>query len=74
MKIVVPNGDFAFLHGLKESTLYFRRGTVDLIGEQQIGKNRALVDTEFVGALVQDFRPQNIRREQVNRELNASEL
>ena len=47
---------------------------VDLVGQQQVREDRPLVHPEVVGAGVEDFRPEDIRRQQVDGELDAGEL
>ena len=36
------NGDFAFLHGLEKGGLGFGWRAIDLIGQKDVGKDRAL--------------------------------
>jgi hypothetical protein len=48
------DGDLAFLHGLQEGGLGLGRGAVDLVGEQQVGEDRALLEGELGVAGVVD--------------------
>ena len=61
------------LHGFEQGTLHLGRGTVDFVGQDEIGKNRAFSDGKFVLRRVVDHRAQYIRRQQVGRELYAAE-
>lgn len=64
------NGYRIFLHRFKERRLGFGRGTVDFIGQNNIGKYGPSDKTE-IAFIVQSFRTQNIRRHQVRRELDT---
>ena len=72
------DGDLLFLHGLQESRLRFGRGAVDLVCQNDVGKNRAFDKPELAvfGGLVfvENFRAGDIRRHQVGRELDSAEL
>src|SRR5262244_3899937 len=71
---LLADRDLALLHGLEQRTLDLRRRAVDLVGEQQVGEDRALVDVERVVALVEDLAAEDVARQQVDGELHAREL
>ena len=62
--------DGALLHGLQQSRLRFRRGTVDLIRQDDVGEDGALDELE-VAAVVQNLGTHNVGRHQVGGELNT---
>ena len=65
--------DLALLHHLEQRRLDLGRGAVDLVGEQEVREDGALLDVEraLVGAV--DARPDEVGRHQVRRELDALE-
>ena len=71
-------GHFIFLHGLEQSRLRFGRGTIDLIGQKDVGKNRSFDKTE--GSLLtspfffQDIGSRDIGRHQVRGKLDPVEI
>ncbi|OPZ63313.1 MAG: hypothetical protein BWY83_03429 [bacterium ADurb.Bin478] len=71
---LIAQCNLAFLHGLQQSGLHFGRGTVDLVRQHQVGKDRALFSVELAGALIIDQRADDVRRQQIRGELNALEL
>ena len=62
------------LHNFKQGTLHFGRGAIDLVGQQQIGEDRAERGVEFAGLLVVDARADQVGRHQVGGELDALEV
>jgi hypothetical protein len=42
------DGDLAFVHGLEQRGLCFGRGAIDLVGQQDVGENRAALEFEFL--------------------------
>ena len=60
-------------HGLEERRLGPRRGAVDLVRQQDVREDRALVEMEGVVALVEHRHAQDIRRQEIRRELDALE-
>src|SRR5262249_11929514 len=67
----------ALLHGFEQGRLSLRRGAVDLVGEQQVGEDRARVELHRAAAVMiflKDVRAQDVARHQVWRELHAAEL
>ena len=67
-------GDLALLHGLEHRALHLRRGAVDFVGEEQVREDRAAVDAEVAGLLIDDFRADDVGRQHVDRELDATEV
>src|SRR4029450_2447240 len=61
----------ALLHRLEQRALDFRRGAVDLVGKNDVGKNWPL--RGMVGTVVRvvDQSPCDVRGKQVGSELNA---
>jgi hypothetical protein len=65
------------LHRLEERRLRLRSGAIDLIGKEEIRKDRSRFEAECLLAtlvLDDDVRADNIGRHEVGRELDASEL
>jgi hypothetical protein len=60
------------LHGLEQCRLGLGGGPVDLVGEHQIGEDRALVEDEVV--TLEDLGAEDVGGHQVGGELDASEL
>jgi len=72
--VLACDGNLAFLHGLQQGRLGAGAGAVDLVGHQELGKDRALEEAEAAlagGALVQHLGAENVGRHQVGRELDA---
>ena len=67
----VADRDLLFLHGLEESALYFRRGSIDFVRQYQVGEDGAFLDREFTGSRIIDLGADDVGREQVGRELDA---
>ena len=71
-----PTVTDALLHPLEQRGLRLRRGAVDLVGEQDVGEDRALLELEVlpaVGVLDDDVGADDVGRHQVRRELDARE-
>ena len=71
---LVADGDLALLHRLEQCALHLGRGAVDLVGEQQVGEDRAKMRAKLVVALVEHLRAEDVRRQQVDGELYAAEV
>lgn len=75
---VVPrarDGHMLFLHRLQQGGLGARRGAVDFVGHQKLGKDRAGDEAEAAlagGVLLEHFRAENVGGHQVGRELHAA--
>jgi hypothetical protein len=62
------------LHRLEERRLDLGGGAVDLVGEEEIGEDRAPPRHELAGPLLEDHRPHEVGGKQVGGELDAREL
>jgi len=67
------HGDLPLAHRLQQRRLRAWRGAIDLVGEQHVGEDRALVEAEGLVALVVDRDAENVGGQQVGRELDALE-
>lgn len=67
------DGYRAFLHGLQKGCLSFRRRTVNLVGQDDIGEDRPAKKAEMA-VFVENFVAGDIRGHQVGRELHAFEF
>ena len=64
------------LHGLQERRLGLGRGAIDLVGQHQVGENRASLEAHAappVQVLADDGRADDVGGHQVGRELDAVE-
>ncbi len=65
------------LHGFQKRRLRFRRGAVDLVGQQNVGEDRTalkLKTPSAFGRLQHDVGADQVRRHQVRRKLDALKL
>ena len=68
------HGDRALLHGFEQSRLGLGGSAVDLVGQHDVGEDRAGLKTEGAPARLlffQNIGPDNVGRHQVRRELDA---
>ncbi len=63
-----------FFHCFQQRTLRLGRGAIDLVGKDQLGKDRAGVKLEAGAVAIIDGYAQNIRGQQVAGELDALEM
>jgi hypothetical protein len=63
-----------FAHRLQQRRLRARRGAVDFVGEQNVREHRAFVKMELLVALAENGNAEDVRRQQIGRELEALEL
>ncbi len=63
--------DLMLLHDLQQRALGFRRGPVDLIGEQQIREHRPAHDAQFIDTRIEHGVSSDVRWHHVGRELHA---
>src|SRR5438045_3606607 len=63
----------AVAHRLQQGGLGARGGPVDLVGEDDVGEDRAGLEDEGAGPLVEDAGAQQVAGEQVGGELDAVE-
>ena len=74
---IVPHArhrDMMLLHRLKQRRLRARAGAVDLVRHQQLGENRPRMKRKArlpSSPFLHDFRPEDVGRHQVGRELHA---
>ena len=71
---LAPDGHLVLLHHFEQGALHLGRGAVDLIGQQQVGEDRAERGVELAGLLVVDARADQVGGDQVGGELDALEL
>ncbi len=64
----------AFRHRLQQRRLRTGRGAVDLVGQQDLCKDRSGAEFEFGFLLIENRRARDVGRQQVGRALNAFEL
>ena len=70
----VADGHLPLLHRLQQRALHLRRGAVDLVGQDQVREDRTLLGGELARLLVVDQGPDDVRGQQVRRELDALKL
>ena len=68
------DADLALAHRLEQRGLGLRRRAVDLVGQQQLGEDRAGAEHHLPVALVVQRRADHVRRQQVGGELDAGEV
>ena len=56
------DGDLTLCHGLKQSALGSRGGSIQFIGEEKVRENGARSEIEFTGLLVEDAEACNLGR------------
>ena len=71
---VVADRHLPLLHRLEQGALDLRRGPVDLVGQQEVREDRPAVGPEVVGPLVEDLRADDVRRQEVDGELDPLEV
>ena len=67
------HGDLGLVHGLQQRRLRFRRGAVDLVGQDDIGENRAGLELKLLLDLVEDADAHHVAGQHVRSELDALE-
>src|SRR5262249_14102027 len=67
------NRDLALLHCLEQRRLSLGRRAIDLIGEQELGKNWTAAELELSLALIVQEAAGDVARKQVRRELDPLE-
>ena len=70
---MIAEGDLAFLHRLEQGGLHLGRRAVDFVGEDQVVENRAEFRFELRCLRVIDHGADEVRGQQVRRELEAGE-
>ena len=71
-KGLFTDGDLALLHGFEQRALDLGRGTVDLIGQYEVGEDGAFLYLELLFLDAIDHCTCNIGREQVGCKLDAA--
>ena len=66
--------DMHFLHGLEQRALGFWRGAIDLIDQDDLGKEGAGMEDKPLIIAVENGIADDVRRKQVAGELNAAEI
>ena len=67
------HGDLGLVHGLQQRRLRFRRGAVDLVGQDDVGEDRAGLELELLLDLVEDADAHHVAGQHVRSELDALE-
>ena len=70
----VVHRDLPLGHGFQQGALGARRGAVDLVGQEHVGKDGPGQEFELAGVLVEDAEPGDVARQQVGRALDPREL
>ena len=65
--------DLPFRHRFQKAALGPGRGAVDLVGQHQLGEERARLEHELPAALIEDRDARDVPRQEVARELDARE-
>ena len=71
---LLADGDLPLLHRLEQRRLHLGRRAVDLVGEHEVGEDRAALGAELLRRGVVDGGPDDVRGQKVGRELDALEL
>ena len=66
--------DLPLVHRLEQRGLRARAGAVDLVGEEDVREDGPLAEDELALALVVDADAEDVAREQIARELHATQL
>ena len=70
---LVIHGNLGFAHGFQQAALSFWRGAVDLIGQDDVGEERARHELKRLFLAIEHGNSNDIGRQQVTGELNAFE-
>lgn len=68
------DGHLLLLHGFEQRRLGFGGRSVDLVSEQDVGKNGTLAQRELAGGNVEDLRARNVTGHKIGGELDASKV
>ncbi len=68
------DGHLRLRHAFEQGGLSARRRAVDLVGEQNVGKDGARAKHELLRLLVVNGEPRDVRRQKVRSELDAFEM
>ena len=72
LKGLTTDSNLLFLHGLEQCTLHLCWGTVNFIGQHEVGKYGALLYLELLVLLRVDHSTYHVSREQVGGKLNTA--
>ena len=70
---IFTDGDLLLLHRLQQGALHLGRSAVDFVGQNEVGEDRAFLDRELAGARIVNLGADDVRRQQIGRELDAFE-
>lgn len=70
----VADGYLSLLHRLEQRTLHLGRGTVDLIGQDKVGKDRAFTYGKLLPFLRIDHGTEQVGRQQIGGKLDSAEF
>jgi hypothetical protein len=70
----LPDGDLVLGHGLEQGRLHLGRCAVDLVGEQHVVEQRTGAELELALLVPIDVGADEVRRQQVRRELDAVKI
>src|SRR5262249_43117562 len=68
---LIFNSDVPLGHGFEQAALRLRSSPVDLIGQDHVGEYGTGFEFEFAPVLIKNRNADDVRRQQVARELNA---
>jgi hypothetical protein len=75
--VTPAHGDRALLHRLEQRGLGLGRGAVDLVGQDEVGEDRARLELELrrplLASVLDDVGADDVGGHQVGRELDAAE-
>ena len=69
----IADGHLALLHRLQQGALHLGRGTIDFVGQNQIGEDRPFAGDKITRVLLIDQRSRQVGGQQVRSELDAVE-
>ncbi len=67
------DGHLRLVHRFEQRRLCARRGAVDLVRHDDVGKDRPLLEDELAALLIPDRHPEHVRRQHVGGQLDARE-
>ena len=65
------HGHLRFVHGLEQGRLRLGRGAIDLVGENDVGENRAGLEFKLLLDLIEDADADDVARQHIRGELDA---
>ena len=64
------DGDLVLLHRLQQRSLHLRRRAVDLVRQNDLREQRALLDVKLLGLLIEDHGPDQVGGQEIGGELD----